>query len=307
MKQNNIIYFKFPWDRIAITQYYSNQHKAIDNSSKGNIYAYLPCEAKILKNQWDNDYGWMVEYEAKDKRGTFVMANGHMKYQSNLKVGATYKMDTKIGEIGSTGKSTGPHDHFRISLNGVRKNPLDYLYVYEGQEVHKEDTKLVKYYKDTVKIYKIIVNKIPVYTNSTNAKIGKNAVGTWGMGTYYIFNEASGMFNVTKEIGIAGAWINPADNVIEKEQVVSLKEDVEENPINTSVEEVKPSTTEEILKDNGENSEKETVIENKTDEMINDTPIEKIEQKLEEKTKEENIFVKIIKSVINFIIGIFKK
>lgn len=36
MKENNIIYFKFPWNRVAITQYYSSKHQAIDNSSKGN-------------------------------------------------------------------------------------------------------------------------------------------------------------------------------------------------------------------------------------------------------------------------------
>ena len=141
MKENNIIYFKFPWNRVAITQYYSSKHQAIDNSSKGNTYAYLPCDAKIVKNQWYDDYGYMVEYEASDSRGTFIMADGHFKKKSTLKIGQTYKMGTKIGEIGTTGNSTGPHDHFRIALNGKRVNPLDYLYVYDGQFVHPDDTK----------------------------------------------------------------------------------------------------------------------------------------------------------------------
>ena len=50
MKQDEIIYFKFPWDRIGITQYFSSKHQAIDNggivSGQVNKYAYLPCEAK---------------------------------------------------------------------------------------------------------------------------------------------------------------------------------------------------------------------------------------------------------------------
>ena len=151
MKQNEIIYFKFPWDRIGITQYFSSKHQAIDNagtvSGKVNKYAYLPCEAKILKNTYYSDYGYAVEYEAKDKRGTFVMADGHLKKQSSLVVGKTYPMGTIIGEVGSTGTSTANHDHFRMSLNGTRVNPLDYLYVYDGQFVHSDDIKKVKYFK----------------------------------------------------------------------------------------------------------------------------------------------------------------
>lgn len=319
MKENNIIYFKFPWDRIGITQYYSNSHQAIDNagtvSGKANKYAYLPCEAKILKNTYYNDYGYAVEYEAKDKRGTFVMADGHFKKKSSLKVGQTYKMGTIIGEIGSTGKSTGAHDHFRMSLNGKRVNPLDYLYVYDGQEVHEEDVPKVKYFNDVVKKYEVIVDKIPVYTNANNAKNHKNSTGTWGKGTYYVFNEAYGMINITTKVGTAGAWINPADNVIKEEPVEPPKEEVEEKPIETP-EEVKPPIIEEIPKDDEENAEKEPVIEDKPDEAINNTPNEEtneneqsdeeIGQELEETTK-ENIFVKIIKIIIDFIIGIFKK
>lgn len=316
MKEDNIIYFKFPWNRVAITQYYSSKHQAIDNSSKGNTYAYLPCDAKIVKNQWYDDYGNMVEYEASDSRGTFVMADGHFKKKSSLKVGQTYKMGTKIGEIGTTGNSTGPHDHFRIALNGKRVNPLDYLYVYDGQEVHEEDVPKVKYYNDVVKKYEVIADKIPVYTNANNAKNHKKSTGTWGKGTYYVFNEAYGMINITTKVGQAGAWINPSDNVIKEEPVEPPKEEVEENPIETPTEEVKPPIIEETPKDDEDNTEKEPVTEDKPDETINNTPNEEtneigqdneeIEQELEE-TAKENIFVKIIKIIFDFIIGIFKR
>ena len=295
MKENNIIYFKFPWNRIAITQYYSSKHQAIDNSSKGNTYAYLPCNAKIVKNQWYDDYGYMVEYEASDSRGTFVMADGHFKKKSSLKIGQTYKMGTKIGEIGTTGNSTGPHDHFRIALNGKRVDPLDYLYVYDGQEVHEEDVPKVKYYNDIVKKYDIIVDKIPVYTNANNAKNHKNSTGTWGKGTYYIFNEAYEMINITTKIGTAGAWINPADNVIKEEPVEPPK--VEE-----PIEEEKP--VEDI-----ENTEKEPVIEDKPNEPIENTQEEETNENKQEneEIKQDNIFIRIIKIIIDFIVSIFKR
>ena len=298
-----MIYFKFPWDRIGITQYFSTKHQAIDNagtvSGKANKYAYLPCEAKILKNTYYSDYGYAIEYQAKDERGTFVMADGHLKKKSSLVVGKTYPMGTIIGEIGSTGKSTGAHDHFRMSLNGKRVNPLDYLYVYDGQFVHPDDTKKVKYFKDVqqVKKYTIIVDKIPVYTNSTNAKNNKNSVGTWGKGTYYVFNEASGMINITTKVGVAGAWINPKDNVIKEEE-----EKVEEKPVET------PPT---------ENTEKEPVTSEETQPSTNNPnkeettqetpPNEEIEDNIQQEEQKTNIFVQIIKVIIELLLKIFKR
>ena len=283
MKQNEIIYFKFPWDRIGITQYFSTKHQAIDNagtvSGKVNKYAYLPCEAKILKNTYYSDYGYAVEYEAKDKRGTFVMADGHLKKQSSLVIGKTYPMGTIIGEIGSTGTSTANHDHFRMSLNGTRVNPLDYLYVYEGQFVHNDDIKKVKYLKQITKTYEIIVDKILIYNNASDAKNNKNSKGYYSKGLYYIFNEADGMINITKTIGVAGAWINPNDN----KKAINL-----------------PS------------NEKEDIVEEIPDEPIKEEIPSKEDKPLDEippveEVKKENIFIRIMKSIVNFISKIFKR
>ncbi len=44
-----------------------------------------------------------------------------------VSVGNVVNEDTKIGEMGSTGLSTGPHLHFEVWQNGVGQNPRNYL------------------------------------------------------------------------------------------------------------------------------------------------------------------------------------
>ncbi len=44
-----------------------------------------------------------------------------------VKVGQRVKRGDKIAEVGMTGKSTGPHLHYEVKINGLAVNPLRYI------------------------------------------------------------------------------------------------------------------------------------------------------------------------------------
>ena len=58
--------------------------------------------------------------------GGVVTFYGHLK-RFVVKTGETVQIGQKIGEVGNTGYSTGPHLHFQLSIDGQLYNPEDYV------------------------------------------------------------------------------------------------------------------------------------------------------------------------------------
>jgi murein DD-endopeptidase MepM/ murein hydrolase activator NlpD len=70
-----------------------------------------------------HQYGNMVEI---DHGNEFVTRYAHAS-KLNVKAGDLVQRGRKIAEVGSTGRSTGPHLHFEVRYKGVAQNPSRFL------------------------------------------------------------------------------------------------------------------------------------------------------------------------------------
>jgi murein DD-endopeptidase MepM/ murein hydrolase activator NlpD len=72
---------------------------------------------------WNGDYGNMVVI---DHKFGLVTRYGHLSAYS-VRPGQHVDRGEVIGQIGSTGRTTGPHLHYELLVNGQLTNPLSLL------------------------------------------------------------------------------------------------------------------------------------------------------------------------------------
>lgn len=106
--------FKWRWGRM---------HKGIDWAVPKGTAVRASCGGTIVSAGWSGGYGNCITIRHPDGKQTRY---GHL---SNILVSAGQKVDQgqKIALSGNTGRSTGPHVHFEILVNGTQVNPLKYL------------------------------------------------------------------------------------------------------------------------------------------------------------------------------------
>jgi murein DD-endopeptidase MepM/ murein hydrolase activator NlpD len=116
----------FVWPASGrVTQGYRFYHKAVDiaNRSGGPILA--ADGGTVLSAGWLDGYGY-------GNRVIIDHGNGYITLYAHLSVvqvrnGQRVNRGDVIGQMGSTGRSTGTHVHFEIRSGGVLLNPLSFL------------------------------------------------------------------------------------------------------------------------------------------------------------------------------------
>lgn len=109
--------------RSAPTKGASTNHKGVDWSVPIGTTVVASNAGTVVQAGWVSGYGYAVYINHADGRQTRY---GHLS-KVLVKVGQTVAQGEKIALSGNTGRSTGPHLHFEIRINGTAVNPLKYL------------------------------------------------------------------------------------------------------------------------------------------------------------------------------------
>jgi len=94
-------------------------HKGVDYAAAPGTTVRAIGDGVVIKAGWSNGYGNMVEIRHPNG---FVSRYGHMR-RYIVYAGNRVTISQKIGEVGSTGMSTGPHLHFEVLVHGDSRNP----------------------------------------------------------------------------------------------------------------------------------------------------------------------------------------
>jgi len=117
---------QFVWPTAGvISQRFVWYHKALDIANQDMPPVLAADSGRVLVAGWPDNIGYGNRVLIDHGNGLMTMY-GHLS-RIFVSVGQTVKRGDQIGQMGSTGRSTGPHLHFEIRTNSGSVNPLDYL------------------------------------------------------------------------------------------------------------------------------------------------------------------------------------
>ena len=98
-------------------------HEGVDISNRTGTPIMAPADGLVtnIGREWgfgkilvvSHGFGFSTRY-------------GHLD-KINVKIGQKVKRGEKVAEMGNTGRSTGPHLHYEVRVNGVPVNPMKYI------------------------------------------------------------------------------------------------------------------------------------------------------------------------------------
>jgi murein DD-endopeptidase MepM/ murein hydrolase activator NlpD len=98
-------------------------HAGIDFISEPGTPVLSAAGGKVVSSGYHGDYGNVVDIDHDNGLSTRY---AHLQ-SIDVKVGDVVTKGQRVGAVGSTGRSTGPHLHFEVRENGVPLNPARFL------------------------------------------------------------------------------------------------------------------------------------------------------------------------------------
>lgn len=115
-------------------------HEGIDMAARVGTPVYATADGKVSVADWKGGYGNCIDI---DHGYNYVTRYGHLS-QIDVAEGQVVKRGEKIGEVGTTGKSTGPHLHYEVRFKNQPQNPVNYYFLDVSPDTYNQMIRLAE-------------------------------------------------------------------------------------------------------------------------------------------------------------------
>ncbi|WP_241963384.1 M23 family metallopeptidase [Paracoccus suum] len=102
---------------------WSRRHEGIDMAAPVGTPIYATGDGVVIFAGWQRGYGNVIKVQ--HELGTETRY-GHLS-KIHVRAGQRVSRGARIGDMGNTGRSTGPHLHYEVRVNGTAVNPLSFI------------------------------------------------------------------------------------------------------------------------------------------------------------------------------------
>ncbi len=100
-----------------------SRHDGLDFSAPTGTPVVAAADGVVLTASWHPEFGNMIDID----HGDGLQSRYAHLSQLDVAESKIVRRGEKIGAVGSTGRSTGPHLHFEVRMFGVPQNPAAFL------------------------------------------------------------------------------------------------------------------------------------------------------------------------------------
>jgi murein DD-endopeptidase MepM/ murein hydrolase activator NlpD len=111
------------------------QHQGIDLAAPTGTPVYATADGVVGRADWYSSYGLYISVN----HGAAMETRYAHLSRLAVTAGDFVKKGDVIGYVGSTGRSTGPHLHYEVRVEGVAVNPIPYMVESETQLAYARD------------------------------------------------------------------------------------------------------------------------------------------------------------------------
>jgi murein DD-endopeptidase MepM/ murein hydrolase activator NlpD len=114
------------WGRVTSVfnaRRWGRRHKGLDIANNNGASVLAAASGVVIYADWHGGYGRKIIIHHGFGYSTVY---AHLR-RMDVKVGDEVVKGQGIGVVGNTGRSTGPHLHYEILLDGIPRNPRDFL------------------------------------------------------------------------------------------------------------------------------------------------------------------------------------